>query len=97
MQQSPSSETNISLASQEIPDILRKQNVYYSAHKHLQIYFVLSQINPLHILQFSFIWLSGYSDSLHLDGRGSIPRQRQKCCVYLKTSVQISWPIHPPL
>ena len=58
MEQSPSWKSNSYSVSQEIPNVLWKQNVHYPAHNSPSIVPVLEQINPIHgffpFLEFHF-------------------------------------------
>jgi len=49
MQQSPSSEANSSLTSQEIPRTLRNPEVHYRIHNSPPLNFILSEIKPIHV------------------------------------------------
>jgi hypothetical protein len=48
IEQSPSSETNQFLASQEIPCISWSHNVHYRKYKYMPPVPILNQINPVH-------------------------------------------------
>jgi len=50
MEQSPSSEANSALDSQEIPWILWNPKVRYRIRKSSSLAFALSHINPIHAL-----------------------------------------------
>jgi len=55
MEQSPSSETNLFAASQEIPHILWNPKVHYHIHKFPPHIPILSQFDPVHTLTSQFL------------------------------------------
>ena len=50
MEQSPSREANRFSPSQEIPRILWNTKVHYSFHKCPSTVFILSQLDPIHVI-----------------------------------------------